>query len=260
MSPRHEFSLASVIIATYNRSRLLPVAVESVMGQTYPAVEVIVVDDGSTDDTEMVMKRYAGRVTYIKQENQGMAAARNTGIRAAHGEYINVLDDDDFFLPTKIARQVRVLGAGPSIALVYCGYYEANAEGVFVRRGTPFSDGNVLKELVCGCFLVVHAPLTRRRTLDKLGLFGQTLPWPGSCGVCVRRVSVRSPRGSDRACAHGAAHSPVFASEQRCRTDCPQITPGTGDRLEQEGLLIQNLVVGLRRDVVGATANYGPSQ
>jgi glycosyltransferase involved in cell wall biosynthesis len=94
----------SVIIITYNRSQLLPVAIDSVLAQTYPSIEVIVVDDGSTDDTPEVMLHYAERVRYIRQENRGVPAARNTGIRAATGDFINFLDSDDFFLPTKIVQ------------------------------------------------------------------------------------------------------------------------------------------------------------
>jgi glycosyltransferase involved in cell wall biosynthesis len=172
-------SWVSVIITTYNRSNMLPTAVESVLAQTYPAIEIIVVDDGSTDDTKKVMKQYVGRVTYIRQDNQGLAAARNTGIRASSGQYINVLDDDDFFMPTKIERQVQVLDTQPDTALVNCGHYYVNEKGALLYKVIPSPGTDTLKELVCGCFIVAHAPLIRRQCLDEIGLFDQNLPWFG---------------------------------------------------------------------------------
>jgi len=84
--------LVSIVIPTYNRSELLQVAVESVLAQTYPHVEVIVVDDGSTDDTGEAVARYGGRVAYLKQTNRDVAAARNTGFCASSGECILMTD------------------------------------------------------------------------------------------------------------------------------------------------------------------------
>src|SRR5437667_615802 len=88
--------LVSVIIPAYNRGHFLALAIESALGQTYPKVEVIVVNDGSTDRmTRETAERYAGRIIYIEQENAGVAAARNAGIAAAAGEYFALLDSDD---------------------------------------------------------------------------------------------------------------------------------------------------------------------
>lgn len=98
----------SVIIPTYNRSKLVRLTLESVLAQTYPNIEIIVVDDDSTDDTATVMEQYAGRITYIKQDNQGADRAVKTGIQDASGEYIGVLDHDDLYH----ADQDRTSGAG----------------------------------------------------------------------------------------------------------------------------------------------------
>lgn len=99
--------LISVVIPTYNRNKILPISLESVMGQTYENFEVIVVDDNSRDNTEEVVERYKGhRVKYIKHShNRGGAAARNTGIDAAKGEYIAFLDSDDAWVPRKLELQ-----------------------------------------------------------------------------------------------------------------------------------------------------------
>ncbi len=168
----------SVIITAYNHARLLPVAIDSALTQTYPAVELIVVDDGSTDDTPTVMQRYAGRVNYIRQENRGVVAARNVGICAATGEFINFLDSDDSFMPAKIDRQIRVFKARPDVGLVHCGFYQVNGAGQCLNKVTWFPSEHILRELVIDCFLLVHAPLVRREWFDRVGLFNE-LPWEG---------------------------------------------------------------------------------
>ncbi len=93
----------SVIIPAYNCSVYLPEAIESVLTQTYTDIEIIVVDDGSTDDTPEVVAPYLDRIRYIRQSNKGLPAARNTGIRASGGEFVALLDGDDSWLPEKLA-------------------------------------------------------------------------------------------------------------------------------------------------------------
>lgn len=112
----------SIIIPTYNRAHFIKQAVESALIQTYQDFELIVVDDGSTDDTKQVLADYAGRLQYIYQPNQGRSAARNRGIELAQGEYIAFLDSDDLWLPNKLSRQVPALDTAPdNVALVH-GY------------------------------------------------------------------------------------------------------------------------------------------
>jgi glycosyltransferase involved in cell wall biosynthesis len=168
-----KLSRASIIIPTHNRSKLLQLAVESVLAQTYPAVETIVVDDGSTDDTEAVMRQYSGRIVYVRQDNQGVAAARSAGVRVASGEYLNFLDDDDFFMPTKIERQVQILNSRPEVGLVHCRFYHVDGNGNRLGKAGILPEGEVLKELVHGCFVWSGAPLIRRQCLDQVGLFDE---------------------------------------------------------------------------------------
>ena len=102
-------SLVSVIIPTFNRAASVSRAIDSVLGQTYPRVEVIVVDDGSTDDTRERLSAYDHRVQYVYEENAGPAAARNRGAALATGELIAFLDSDDVILPAKLEKQVAYL-------------------------------------------------------------------------------------------------------------------------------------------------------
>ncbi len=107
----------SVIIPTYNRAHFLCEALDSALSQTFKDFEIIIVDDGSTDNTKQVLEKYGSRIYYIYQENKGRAEARNTGIRRAKGEHIAFLDDDDIWLPNKLEKQVFFLDARPDIGI-----------------------------------------------------------------------------------------------------------------------------------------------
>jgi len=101
--------LVSVIIPTYNRAKYVTHAIDSVLAQTYPSYEIIVVDDGSTDDTRKELAPYMDRIKYIRKEHAGHSAARNTAIRASRGQWIAFLDSDDAWLPAKLSRQMEFL-------------------------------------------------------------------------------------------------------------------------------------------------------
>src|SRR5689334_17614281 len=111
----------SVVIPTYNYGRFLAEAIESALSQTRPPGEIIVVDDGSTDDTASIVKGFDAHVKYIKQENAGVCAARNRGVNESTGELIAFLDADDRFEPTAIEKQAAIFESEPEVGLVYCG-------------------------------------------------------------------------------------------------------------------------------------------
>jgi len=113
-------STLSVIIPAYNREAYLGDAIASVLAQTYPADEIIVVDDGSTDRTAAIARAYGPPVRCISQENLGAGAARNTGLNAARGGLISLLDSDDLWLERKLERQAAYLQAHPGTDLVFC--------------------------------------------------------------------------------------------------------------------------------------------
>jgi len=125
----------SIVIATYNRAQLLPESMDSVLGQDYPDLELLVVDDGSTDRTRRVLKRYAKRhpperLRYVSQANGGQARALNHGYGLARGELIGYLCDDDLLAPGAIAMQARALVSNPDAAVAYSGYRIIDADGV----------------------------------------------------------------------------------------------------------------------------------
>lgn len=124
--------LVSVIIPTYNRARFCKAAVESVLSQTYENVEVIIVDDGSTDNTEKIISGLNRRLKYIRQSNAGVSTARNTGLQAATGEYIAFLDSDDVWLPWKLEAQLKVLHAFPKAGMVWSDMKAINEYGCLI--------------------------------------------------------------------------------------------------------------------------------
>lgn len=111
--------MVSVLIPTYNRAYIIAASIDSVLAQTYQNVEIVVVDDGSTDDTPAVLEKYGSRIRYIFQQNAGLAAARNTGLAAARGEYIAFQDSDDIWLPNKLEMQMAVMREHPELSLVW---------------------------------------------------------------------------------------------------------------------------------------------
>ena len=114
----------TAIIPTYNRPALLRRAIDSVLAQTRPAEELLVVDDGSTDDTEAVIRtNYGDKVRYIRQENAGTAAARNRGAREARGQWLSFLDHDDEWLPRRLELHSGAIAADPETALIYSSFY-----------------------------------------------------------------------------------------------------------------------------------------
>lgn len=112
----------AVIIPTYNRATCVTRAIDSVLAQTVTCDEIIVVDDGSTDNTDEVLASYGNKITVIKQDNQGVSAARNTGIKAAHGEWIAFLDSDDTWRERKIELQLAAIDMYPEAVLIATGW------------------------------------------------------------------------------------------------------------------------------------------
>lgn len=138
----------SVIIPTYNYGRFVGEAIESVLAQTLRAREVIVVDDGSTDDTAEVLRRYKGHIQIVRQQNGGVSAACNNGARLATGKLLAFLDADDVWLPRKLECQVGRFIEEPELGLVHCGVEEIDANGNVLRTRLEGLEGWVAREML----------------------------------------------------------------------------------------------------------------
>ena len=163
----------SVVIPTYNYGRFVTEAVESVLAQTLPAAEVVVIDDGSTDDTRDRLAPYGGRIRYVYQANNGLPAARNAGIRAARGDLIALLDSDDLWHPRKLEAQVAVLARSPEVGLVAADPAPDVSAGwptVGDPAGLPVRPVTLRDMLVRSRF-GPSSVLVRRACFDEVGLF-----------------------------------------------------------------------------------------
>ncbi len=204
-------SLVSTIIPVYNRASLLKEAVASAMSQTYPHIEIIIVDDGSADDTSLVAddlsRIHADRVTVIHQTNTGPGLAREAGRRRARGEFIQYLDSDDLLLPRKFELQVAGLKAHPECAVSY-------GKTRFYKRGSEITDvawkrtGEIIPAMFPS-FLEsrwwgTSTPLYRRNVIDSAGpwkALSNEEDWEYDCRIATQDISLH--------------YLPEFVSEER---------------------------------------------
>jgi len=170
--------LVSVITATYNMGRYLGAAIDSVLAQSCPEVESIVVDDGSTDGTAAVLARYTGdpRVRILRQENQGQTRAKNRGLREARGSFIGFCDADDRWRPDKLERQIPYFSGRPRLGVVYGDFAQIDAAGT---PGTaprwPCYSGRITGRLLVDNFVHFPTTLVRREAVERAGGFDESL-------------------------------------------------------------------------------------
>ncbi|MEM7595767.1 MAG: glycosyltransferase [Cyanobacteria bacterium P01_A01_bin.83] len=167
----------SVIIPAYNGERYLAAAIDSIFEQTFTDYEIIVVDDGSTDNTSQIARQYGAAVQYLSQTNQGVAASRNLGLSTAKGEYIAFLDQDDVFLPHKLASQVDLLDQDPNLGMVNSGWQITNQEGELQAAVEPWQQ---IPELTTANLIIwkpvfLGAMLFRQSWLKQTAGFDTTL-------------------------------------------------------------------------------------
>jgi len=168
--------LVSVIIPAYNQGHYLDQAVQSVLGQTYPDFEIIIVDDGSTDNTASIGCSYnAPHIHYVRQENQGLSAARNTGLRFAQGEFISYLDSDDLFLPDKLKLLMEAFETHPEFGFVAGQAIPINEAGEPIGKLYDSPIPEPAEELLLGNPLHVGSILIRRSWQDRAGEFDVSL-------------------------------------------------------------------------------------
>lgn len=197
----------SVVIPTYNCSRYIPMALRSVLEQSYGDIEIIVVDDGSTDDTRNVVQPFLRQIKYLYQSNRGVSASRNLGIAEATGEYIALLDADDRWEKNKLKMQEAILDSLPSIQMVFSDFNTIDENGrrasSAIRQSFPFFrefkyplcdifqqtsripfgsasgkvsvfHGRISRYLFCGNFILPSSVLMRKAAIVRIGGFDES--------------------------------------------------------------------------------------
>lgn len=176
--PAHSNAPAvSVIIPNYNHARFVAQAIESALAQTYHDYEIIVIDDGSTDNSREVVAPFMDRVRYVWQPNQGLSAARNTGVRESRGRYVAPLDADDVWFPNYLATMAPVLDGDPSAGAAYSGwrYIDANGNLLPQQSTRTVPPEQFYATLAYTNFLVPSGVLARRECLEQAGPFDVNL-------------------------------------------------------------------------------------
>jgi len=184
LSRANNQSLLSIIIPTYNRSSFLSQAIQSVLDQDCfdssskdLAFELWVIDDGSTDNTNQMVRSFGKKVNYFFQKHSGVSSARNQGLRSSSGEFIAFLDSDDLWMNNKIRAQMSFLKAYPDARVCY-------TEEIWIRKGVFVNpkkkhqkySGWIFDKVLPLCLLSLSSALFRREVFDTVGVFDETLP------------------------------------------------------------------------------------
>lgn len=166
----------SVVIPTYNRVTFLKDAIDSVFAQTFQSFELIVVDDGSTDDMSGLLLSYGSKIKVIKKANKGPSAARNRGVKAAKGEWIAFLDSDDVWKPDKLEKQVQFIKDNPDIKI--CQTEEIwirNGKRVNPRKKHEMHSGWIYEQCLPLCIVSPSSVMIHKDVFEKVGLFDETM-------------------------------------------------------------------------------------
>ena len=167
----------SVIIPSWNRADRLAAALDSVRAQSLVPHEVIVVDDGSTDNTRELLSRHYPEVRYLYQQNNGVSSARNTGIMAASGDWIALLDSDDRWEPLKLERQQQAIQAQPGYRLCHCDeIWIRNGKRVNPMKKHAKQGGKIFRHCLPRCVISPSAVMIQREVFADIGLFDENLP------------------------------------------------------------------------------------
>jgi glycosyltransferase involved in cell wall biosynthesis len=189
----------SVVIPTYNCEGYIADTISSVLGQTFGDLELIVVDDGSSDRTAELAGAYGPPVRIVHQSNAGVCAARNRGIREAAGRYICLLDHDDYWFPAKLRQQVEVMESDPGCGVVYTSFirWYPDAAGVFPAPETfemsddaqgieSESSGWIYHLLLLDCWILTSTAMFRRELFDRCGFFDESLAYSEDWDLWLR--------------------------------------------------------------------------
>ena len=177
MKVKSKNPLVSVILPTYNRGWILTEAIDSVLAQDYKGYELIVVDDGSTDNTREILDTYGQDILVLRQANKGVSAARNRGIAEAGGQLVAFLDSDDLWLPRKLSRQVDFFKFNPTAVI-------NQTEEIWIRNGVRVNpkdrhrkpSGMIFERSLGLCLVSPSAVMIQKKLFDAVGVFDENLP------------------------------------------------------------------------------------
>ena len=187
----------SVVIPTFNRGYIVTGAIDSVINQTLSPLEIIVVDDGSTDHTRDILRKYGLKISVITQQNMGVSAARNAGIKQASGEWIALLDSDDEWLPEKLSNQVKFYKKNEELKIFQC-------EEIWVRNGIRVNPktkhqkygGNIFEQCLPLCIVSPSAVIFKKSLWQEMNGFDEAFPVCEDYDLWIR-VSRKYPIGLD---------------------------------------------------------------
>ena len=182
----------SVIIPTYNSAQYLTAAIESVLQQTFKDFEVLVIDDGSTDNTSEIIKEFGDSVRYIYQENQGVSVARNTGIKNSKVKYVAFLDADDVWMPTKLEKQITAIKENPTSKACYTEYISVSSDMKPQELRRMRCEDDILSNLLLRGNVIgpPSSVLVERELIEELGGFDSNLSLSADWEMWIRLASV----------------------------------------------------------------------
>jgi glycosyltransferase involved in cell wall biosynthesis len=244
-----ERPLVSVVIPTYNNARFVREAVDSVLAQTWQPIEAVVVDDGSTDNTAEVLAGLGDSVKVIRQENQGPAVARNTGIRNAGGSIIAFLDSDDLYMPEKIALCVAALEQRPELGVAYTAIRVREMDtGIVYLQDQYTHGGDLSRDLFTECKGVNTSSLVVKRSyLDQVGGFDEEFFRCQDWDLMVRLAEV---------CEY--VHVPEVLTERRLHSGSISVTHA--HLYKKFNLLVLNKALERRPDLYESLGNHALAQ
>ena len=185
------YPLCSIIIPTYNCAQYLCNAIDSALNQSYPNIEVIVVDDGSTDNTKEILQKYQGRIIVLSQENKGVSAARNVGIAISKGEYLVTLDADDRWHYHRLKEVLTFMHSFPNYSAVFTNYHIVNN---LYEKICLYDNGNryIPKNITFNYLLKKTIPFVmlvfKRELINKYGVYDESLKFAGDYELWLRMV------------------------------------------------------------------------
>lgn len=201
--------LISVIIPSYNSSKYILKAIESVLNQTYKHIELIIVDDGSSDDTKEVLAKYSDKIIYYYQENRGPAAARNIGVSLSSGYYVAFLDADDYWDITKLEKSINIFNNSKDVGIVCCNlkYIDSNGNVIHLRRVGDLSSEQIKSKMYLTSLISPVTAVFKKNIFIEVGGFDQNLRYAEDWDLFFKMTRLCEIHAIDEYLSYYVVHS-----------------------------------------------------